>query len=195
MIICKHPVRLYDVDVLGLLGVVILTGLAGWLLVFPWQETWEGYQGLAAKRALARQQLDNTIVQLETYEQGVAELEEVLAAQIEVAPSAGVFSKMLQKMTDVAQAANLEIVSVAPQPMKPLGDYLISDVEVRGRGQSTDFVRFLDQLAQENPYQALNACSIEKRKSNPEGLCDVSWTVRLYFLPDPVAKKRGPVTP
>jgi len=194
MIVCRRPFRLYDVDILGLAGVAALAGLAIWLLVFPWQETWEGYQGLASKRTVARQQLDSAILQLESYERGVAELERVLAAQIEVAPSASVFSAMLQKMTDVAQGSHLVITSVTPEPMKPQGDYLVSDVEVRGRGRSADFVRFLDELAQKNPYQALVACSIEKRKNNPDGLCDVSWTVRLYFLPETIARG-GAATP
>jgi hypothetical protein len=93
-------------------------------------------------------------------------------------------------MTDLAKDAELELINVAPRPAVAEGAYLVSDIEVTSRGRSHDFIRFLDQLALGNPYQALRSCSITHLASSDRTTCDLTWTVRLYVLPS-VASAAG----
>jgi Tfp pilus assembly protein PilO len=190
MILCQRP-RLYDVDLMGLFGALILVAAGLWLALAPWQRTWSTYKRLATARAAAQERVHQEIVKLERFERGLAPLEDTVQTQATHVPTADSFSRLLGQMTDVARASNLELRNVAPQPAVPNGMYLVSDVLVGGRGQSQDFIRFLDRLAQENPYQMLRSCSIVRSPADTQATCELTYTLRLYLLPGTPATPDG----
>jgi len=190
VIVCKK-LKLYDVDLIGL-GVLVAFGVAAWwLVVVPWQRTWTGYQDMAAQQAEMEHRLQDEIVTLEQRQQELVQLEEVIEAEVGGVPHAGTLSGLLQEITDMAREANLDLLSVAPKPAAASGAYLVSDVQMGGRGCSHDFIRFLDCLAQRNPYQVLHDCSITSSPMGPGLSCELGWTVRLYLLPDPSSRDEG----
>lgn len=183
MIVCKKPCTLFDVDLLGL-GVLAALGLAAWwLVVAPWRQMWSDYAILAAQRASAEAALQADSQAWERYQQGLTDLERTVAGQLEAAPRVATLAQQLRRMTELAEAADLEVTSVVPQPAEEQGAYLVSDIAVSGRGRAHDFIRFLDRLAQENPHQSLEACAVRRNLGDGD-LCDLAWTIRMYLLPD-----------
>lgn len=183
MIVCKKPIPLYDVDVLGAVGVVVLALATWWLAAAPWQKTWQRHRDMVAKRNTAQARFQVDMAESERFGQELAHLEGVVAAQAAEVPRADALSQLLREMTDVAKQAQLELLNVVPQPATPDGPYQVSDIQVSGRGRSRDFIQFLDQLALGNPYQSLRLCSITRPGNATQPTCDLSWTVRLYLLP------------
>jgi hypothetical protein len=184
LIVCHKPVRLYDVDLTGLAIIAALGALAWWFVVAPWQTTWHAYHELAARHAATQAGLENDLAELGRFEQGLAELRRTIVSETEAVPSdASTSRRLLRNMTDIARDAGIEILSVAPKPSAYEGDYLVTDIQVMGRGRSMDFIRFLDQLAGANPYQSLQSCSISRATGSSDAECRLSWSVRLYLLP------------
>jgi hypothetical protein len=183
MIVSRRPWTLYDVDLLGAGGMLALALLAWWLVAAPWQAMWRDYRALAAARTAAQTRLQQAGLELRGYEERLAELAQTVTTQTRAVPAADELSRQLRRMTDTAGATQLAVLSVTPQPAALDGAYWVSDVQFGGRGQSQDFIRFLDRLAQENPYQALRTCSITHNGAADQPLCDLNWTVRMYLVP------------
>jgi Tfp pilus assembly protein PilO len=191
VIVCKKPCTLYDADLLGGAGLLVLA-LAAWFVVLaPWQRMWHDYRRLVAARSAAESQLRDQVQDVERFEQGLAQLEEVVASEAAKAPRVDALSRLLQGVTDAALSSQLELLSVSPQPTVASGAYLVSDVRLGGRGSSRDFVRFLDRLARENPHQSLEACSITRSPQSADARCDLTWSLRLYLLPAEAPPAKG----
>lgn len=183
MIVCRRPFVLYDVDLIGL-GVIASLLVGAWFVVGrPWQATWSEYRVLATQRNTIEANLQRDMRELERFEIGLAQLRQRVDAKLADVPRPTSVPALLRKMTDLARAANLELLSVAPAPAKEQDAYLVSDVNVVGRGRSLDFIRFLDLLAQENPYQCLKTCRLSRPPVSSSPTCEISWTMRLYLLP------------
>jgi Tfp pilus assembly protein PilO len=191
VIITRKPWTIYDVDLLGAATVIALAAAAWWLAVMPWQQTWARSRELAAQHAALQAGLRGDVTELERFQQQLKQLENTVTAQAAEVPRADSVSDLLRRMTDLAKDAELELINVAPRPATAQGAYLVSDIEVTGRGRSHDFIRFLDQLAQGNPYQALRACSITRPASGERSTCELVWTIRLYVLPSVASSSGG----
>ncbi len=183
MIICRKPITLYDVDVLGAVGVVVLSVAIWWLVVVPWQQTLRRHGETVAQRTAAQARLQADLAASEQFAEEMAQVERAVATQTALVPRSDSLSRLLSELTELAKESRLELLSVAPQPAISEGAYLVSDIQVSGRGQARDFVQFLDQMASNNPYQTLRGCSISRPANNPQATCDLTWTVRLYLLP------------
>jgi hypothetical protein len=184
VIVCRRPLALYDVDLLGAAGLLLLGFAAWWTVWAPWQRTWHECRALGAERRAAEIQLQQQLTELERFEKGRAWLESQIAGQSERAPGPAALPTLLQQMTELARDAHLELVSVKPQPAAREGVYLVSDVQFAGRGQSRDFIRFLDRLAEQNPYQRVRTCAVRRPAQAAEPRpCELEWSVRLYLQP------------
>lgn len=192
MIVSRKLRTFYDVDLLGAGGLALLGLTTWWLVLAPWQQMWHDYCRLVAARATAEARLHGDILELERFEQGLAELGDVVASEICRVPRADSLSQLLHKMTDVAADAQLELLSVTPQPATTDGAHLVaSDIHVASRGRSHDFIRFLDQFAQANPYQSVYSWSITRPVGGQQPICELSWSVRLYLLPAAALDRSG----
>jgi len=194
VIVCRKPCTLYDFDLLGVAGVVVAALAAWWVVVAPWRQMWNEYRGLVGVRERTERALQQETAALDRFEQGLAQLGDAVAAEADEVPRAAAYAQLLKRMTDAALDAQLDLLNVSPQPVVARGPYLVSDVKLGGRGRSQDFIRYLDRLAQENPYQALQTCALT-RAASPGApaapLCDLSWTVRLYLLPAGSSESTG----
>jgi Tfp pilus assembly protein PilO len=194
VIVCRKPWTLYDCDLLGVSGLVVIGLATWWAVVAPWRHMWSEYQGLVQVRERTERALQADVGTLERCEQGLTQLEGAVTALANEVPRSAAYGQLLKRMTDAALDAQIEVLNVSPQPLVTRGPYLVSDVRLGGRGRSQDFVRFLDRLAQDNPYQALQACSLVRaaQPGAPESaLCDLTWTVRFYLLPGGPGESAG----
>ena len=183
MILCRKPFPIYHVDALGALGVLGLVLAGWWLAVVPWRQTCAGYRELGQRRASLEAELQARSERLDQVQQDLSWLEGVVQAQAVEVPRADSVPQLLREMTDVAKEAQIELLSVVPQPAVAEGAYLVSEIQLAGRGGSRDFIRFLDRLAQRNPFQALTNCAVRRSATAADPACELSWTVRLYMLP------------
>ena len=188
MILCRRPFLIYHVDALGGLGVLGLVLAGWWLAVVPWRQTCAGYRELGERCASLESDLQAQSERLDQVQQDLSWLEGVVQAQAVEVP-APILSRACCEMTDVAKEVQIELLSVAPQPAVSEGAYLVSEIQLAGRGRSRDFIRFLDRLAQRNPFQALTNCAVRRTATAADQACEISWTVRLYMLP---AVETGP---
>jgi hypothetical protein len=183
MIICKRPCTLYDVDVAGLGGLVLLAALAYFVIVVPMRAHWSTYRDLSAQHRSAEAVAQQTGNRVRQAGADIARLGDGVAALAERAPEPGSLPQFLSRATDLAEQAQLEVFQVLPHATRAVDEYLIADIEMSGCGRSLDFIGFLDALARENPYQSLQQFSITQPDGPDDGLCDLSWTIRLYMLP------------
>jgi len=191
MIIARKPLVIFDVDLFGV-GALGLLLAAGWFLVVaPWQQVWSEHTALSAGREQVESRLQSDIRELERFDKGLEQLRAAVESQAGAVPDEASLPQVLREMTSIAQAADVEIQSVAPQPARHQGPYRISDIDVTGRGTSREFIRFLDLLAQRNPHHALRACMLTRAAESPDARCELSWTLRLYLLPRLAAGSGG----
>ena len=183
MILRKGRLTLYPVDLIGAVSVIGLGFAAWWLVVLPWQETWQDYRECAAQRTNAEVELRGDVAELETYGEELARLRTAVEREARQVPREDSLPRLLSRMTDIARDANIELLNVEPQSALPEGPYVVNDIQVTGRGHSRDFIRFLDEIARRNPYQALQSCSIRRPVGAADAGCELRWTVRFYMLP------------
>lgn len=194
MIISRRPIPIFDVDLVGAATIAAVVAAGWWLVLQPLQQTWSDYGAVALEHRTVQEALQGEIAALEEFRRRVTQYEEVVADHADAVPNAGTVSDLLQEITDLAEASNLEVFTVRPARGTRQGAFTVSDVEVGGRGSSRNFVRFLDELAQRNPYQTLMRCTIRRLPESEGDACDLRWTTRLYLLPDaesPLAASGG----
>ncbi len=180
MIVCREPVVVYDVDLIGA-AVLCVFGLAAYFaVVAPWQSTRDGYQQLARQREVAVAARDQAASKLDSGHRELQQLEELIAARQEGAAGAPVTAQLLGRLSALAEGSGLELRQVKPLPPTDVGPYRCMDVQMSARGSSPRFLRFLDRLAQECPNQSLLQYSITHASAESEGECNLEWTLRLF---------------
>ena len=182
MIICKRPFVLYDVDAAGVAALVLLGVVAYFAVFIPVQAQQKASRALRTELTDTRSTTGQTAAQLQTVRQDVAQLQRCLADGAAQAPTATSLTQFLSRIALLAEDANLQVLQIVPAPTQRVGDHLTSDVHISGRGRSLDFIRFLDRLARENPYQSLQRFSITQDEGAADELCTLSWTIRLNML-------------
>ena len=192
MVICRKPFTLFDVDILGAGALLVLIAGGWWFVINPWSTLWTQYRSMAERRATARANLKSDLHELERFDAGLASLRTTVQEQARIAPSAGSVSGALKELTELAKREHLTLLGVTPQPATQSGDYVCADIRVIGRGQSGDFVRFLDRFSAANPYQSLESCVISRDRRSTDAECELSWQTRLYLIPDaPLGESSG----
>jgi hypothetical protein len=188
VILCRKPIPIYDVDALGALALLMLALAGWWLAVAPWRQTCASYLELGQRRAALQSHLQSESRRLDHAGQDLAWLQGIIDTQAVEVPRTDSVPQLLREMTELAQQADIELLSVLPQPVSPEGAYLVSDIQLTGRGRSRSFIRFLDRIAQRNPFQALTSCSVKRAPGAADENCELRWTLRLYMLPAAEAK-------
>jgi Tfp pilus assembly protein PilO len=183
MILVRRPVTLYDVDALGLAAALAML-LSGWLLVLsPWQRMWDEYQALVRAHHRVERELGQDAVELQRAQERLTRLEQIAAAPSTTLPDGSAAPRLLEEIATLARASGLELRSMVPRPPELHGPHLVQDIDLEGRGASIDFLAFLRRLAQANPCQSLEDCTIKRMaiETNPE--CALRWTLRLFLRP------------
>jgi len=183
MIVCKKPCTVYDVDLAGLSALTVLGLLTYFAVVVPMRMHWNSYRDLSARQHSSETAVRQTGNQLRRVEADVTRLQAAIVTLARQAPQPGSLPQFLSRATVLAEGTQLEVFQVIPHATRAVDECLVADIEMSGRGHSLDFIRFLDALARENPYQSLRQFSITRREQSDDGLCDLSWTIRLHMLP------------
>jgi hypothetical protein len=183
MIVCKKPWTIYDVDLAGLSALTVLGLLTYFVVILPVRRHWDSYRDLSAQQQSSETVLRQTGNQLRRVEADVARLKAAIVSLAEQAPQPSSLPQFLSRTTILAEGMQLEVFQVIPHTIQTVDGCPVADIEMSGRGYSLDFIRFLDMLARENPYQSLRRFSITRLEQPEGGLCDLSWTVRLHMLP------------
>jgi len=205
MILCRRPLTIYDVDLIGMLALAVVALATCFGAILPAGANATEYRQLSAQIAAAKEQLAQTAARLQQISAQTARLEQGVAARKRNAPHPGETTRFLQRAASLAELYQLELVQVVPQATRRVGGatdsrntnsrkeqteempdlaggYLISDVTFVGRGRCPDFIRFLDHLAREHPYHALQDFAIRRNPKADDERCELSWTLRLYML-------------
>lgn len=193
MILLRKPFTLFDVDVLGLLGLLGLGAVAGWLVVQT-AAVQTGLRELQARLRNAEPQRRQQLQKLESLQQELDALRAEVAARQAEAPGADAVAGFVGQIAHLAADTGLDLQNVTPGPIAEENGRLHCDVQVVGRGGSLDFVRFLFQLAARNPYQTLRTFTINRPAGPEPPICQITWTLRLYMVapPKPLAGEPPP---
>ncbi|MBK9121197.1 MAG: hypothetical protein IPM18_16570 [Phycisphaerales bacterium] len=183
MILCRRPWLVYDTDALGAAAVLLLVAVGAWLVTGPGPRVWQEHRGSQAAHAAAKSGLYADLAALDDYQRGVGALQSTLTESVAAVPRFERFSAILEEIAAEVRGAELDLLSVTPQPSQREGAYLVADVHVGARGSSVNFVCFLDAFARRNPHHALRACRVQRQPASAEALCELQWTLRFYFLP------------
>lgn len=182
MILIRRPVTLFDVDLIGVLGLLGLGAAAGWLILQTSSASALLRQDQARLKnadPLRRAQLQT----LNTLQQEIELLRANVAKRQAHAPGPASVSGLVGQIARAAHSAGLELLNVTPGPLVTQDGQLLCDIQVAGRGSSLSFLQFLFDMADSNPYQTLQAFSIS-RPVTPDGpACQINWTLRLHMLP------------
>jgi len=183
MIICRRPITVYDVDLAGFFSLGVIAALAYYLVAMPLQDRFGEYRTLSARQLTVEAMARQTGNRVRAVEAEVAQLNTTVAELIEQAPQTDSLPRFLNRATDLAERARLEVSQVVPQATRNEGEYIVADVQMSGRGRSIDFIKFLDTLAREDRYHTLQQFSITRSNDGQDERCALSWTLRLYMLP------------
>ncbi len=187
MVICKRPCRIYDVDAVGFLT-VLLIGATGYQTGFVSLQDQnrtlvERRQELAAVRAAAKDVHERRVRVGENLKRFRAQLAGV-SAQV---PTVNSLTQFLSELATLARRSDLEVLQIVPGRTETQHGHAMSDISVTARGRSIDFIRFLGRLERASPHQSLQRLSIARRAQSQHKQCELAWTIRLHMLPAEVA--------
>jgi len=182
MIICRKPLTLYDVDVVGDAALLALMLGAYFGVTCPAKVNADEYRDLAVQIDEAQKKLEQTSGSLSEVLAEIDSLRSGVVTQTSLAPNPDALQPFLRRAAALALQCDIAIAQVAPNPVQEVGDYLSADIYFTGRGGSLAFASMLDRLACENPYFALLEYSIKRARKGEGRLCELSWTLRLYML-------------
>lgn len=191
MIILRRPVLLYDVDLLGVVALVILALGAIAFVYLPVGDADRALAALKTELQVRQGQADITTHQLD----GARRDNDRLAAAVETArrgaPDSSALTRFVSVLSLEAAACGIEITQVRPSGVEMQDGLLVGRLTVIGQGRGADFLRLLDALARENRHQAVADASMTKAPGIDGELCALTWTHQIRMLPDGPSSSEG----
>jgi Tfp pilus assembly protein PilO len=184
MIVSRKPCTLYDVDVIGIVVLVVIALAACFGVVVPAGANASEYRELSAKIAAANAAADQTGSRLRRVSQEIEVLQRGVAGHMHAAPKPSALTPFLQRVASLAIPCNLRIIQVLPQPVQQAEACLTCDVSFSAQGRSLGFARLIHELSRDNPYFSLQDFSIKTSPNAAQPTYELSWTLRLYMLED-----------
>lgn len=182
MILCRRPIRIFDVDLAGAAAVLGALLIGYFVVLVPaWSRMRDaralGQQRLAAEAAMRQGQ-----ERLASCEEDIARLERGIALRLAETPSLQRRAELLNEVVRLARACGLEMVQVLPQPPQIDGPRAIAETRFVGAGDMPGLVRFLDALAAARPEHSVHEIVITPAQSGDPGRCEISCTLRFHLL-------------
>jgi hypothetical protein len=184
MIVCRKPCTVYDVDVIGMAVLVVLSLAACFCVVIPAGKNGDEYRVLSTEVSSTRNAIAQANGRLRQVNAEISLLEKAVSERTRAAAKPGELTPFLHQVVSLAEACDLEVAQVLPEPVRRSGGCLVGEARFSGRGNVVDFLRLLDQLGQKTPTFALKAFSIKGAGKPDDSRCILSWTMRLYMLDD-----------
>lgn len=186
MVLCRRPIRVFDVDVVGLAGLALIGAAAYLLLIHGVRSDWRAFQDAAQQRTATERTVSGMHAVLRALDADITRIALVSKQAVGTAPRQGDIPAMLAQLADIAQRCGVDLGQVTPQPAVAGNGYWYVDVEVTGRGASGAFIALLDQFALLNQYHSIPRLSVQTDGVNG-GTCRLAWTLRLHVLPEEMA--------
>jgi Tfp pilus assembly protein PilO len=184
MILARRPLRLFDVDAIGA-ALLVALGAAGYVgLIEPMRSEWARLEGMRTALHTVRQGESQLAGQLGHLEKDVMRLRAAVGEHAARVPRSDALPQFLSQLVSLAESARLTLQRVTPQAARSEGQYVVGDVTVAASGTSLDFIRFLDSLSADVPYQSITRLSMTGPPAPGDARCAISWTLRLHMLPD-----------
>lgn len=184
MIVCRRPVLIFDVDLIGATVCAALFGLGYLGGVQRVRADWESLGALRARAVAADRACQAVRARLSEAQRTAATLRAAIENRAAEVPGPEALSAFLSRVGVLAAESDLMVQQVAPQPMQVEGAYVVCEIRMSGSGRSLDFIRFLDRLARDSSYHVVRGFRITGA-GGQEPNCALSWTLRLYMLPSP----------
>lgn len=184
MILLRKPVRVFDVDVLGVAVLVALGATAYLTAVVPSRAQAEEHRALSSEAMTAEAKVLDAEGRLRGIERLTRELQTTVAERIAKSPTRAEINAIVNSMMLETASANLQIESVEPRPPLRVGDHYVCDVIMVGRGRAPDFVEFLESLAERHPYHSIEMLSIARGAGYEDEACRFEFHLQLHLLPD-----------
>jgi hypothetical protein len=182
MIVCRKPCTVYDVDVIGVVALLIIGAAACVGVIAPANANASERRDVTAMIATANVKSEETNSRLRSLNTEIKTLFAGVTQHAELAPRPGALTPLLHRVATLADEYDLQITQVLPQATHEVDGYLQADVWLSARGFSPDFLRLLDRLSRESPYCALRDFSIKRIGNSADQRCQLSWTIRLHML-------------
>lgn len=190
MILLHRPIVVYDVDAVAAVVLLALLALGYFGVVEPAEERARLQNGLQAQLTQLEAQMGRRAARLRALEEQVGQLQKGVAAQRAAAPRRASLAATVQGIVALAESCGLRVAQVAPQTGRET-DHHLADFAFSARGYSLDFLRFLDQLARDNPHCSVLQFAVAASAQAEDAACNLSWTLRLRMLSDEPAALAG----
>lgn len=184
MILCRRPVRIYDVDLAGA-GALLAIGLAGYVgVVRPAGADADQRRGLEHAVAAAGGEAESASARLKACEQDARSLREGIARVASRVPRVRERAETFNALGDLAQRCGLVIEQLAPQAPERVGGRTTADGRFAGHGTLGALLAFLQALDRERPHYSVEelVLHVPELTDAPRGA--LSFTLRLYLLED-----------
>lgn len=183
MILLQKPL-IFDVDVLGGVGLVVFA-LVAWIgIIAPVQAQQDDQRALRQSTNVAEAALQRAAERQRATEDDIRRLRAGINTQTGRAPIAAALPQFVKRVALLAEDYGLKVTQIVPQPARKVENRLVSDVQVSARGDLIGFARLLERLRRETPYFALIDYSISSGKDGDASQRAITWTLRLNMLPD-----------
>lgn len=193
MIVLRSPLRLYDVDLVGiaLLAAALAGGYFG--LLVPQAANSAEYARSVQATDQAQAQLDLKLLEFQALKRNIASLEVGVAERYENAPKVGDVNRIVNSLASIAKETEIAIDSIVPEQARRSDERFSSDIRIVANGRSVSFIKFLDEVSRAHPQHSIESMTIHIDKRADHTICALTLTLRFYFLPnDEAARESGP---
>ncbi len=191
MIVLRKPVRIFDVDLLGVAAMLALVAAAYLVIVLPSHTQAEQRKKLGQQIEEVQHRVRSLEQELHRFNKLAGDLRALVNRRIAQAPSRSEINTILNRIMLEAEQTHLRIDSLEPEPPRRIDDGFVCDVNIAGRGHAPDVIAFLDALAAREPYHAILTLNLDRAAHSGDEACRVSIRVRLHLLPDEIRLAKG----
>ena len=189
MLISQRP-KIFDVDLIGLLLLVLITALAGWFGVRPLGDLYD--------RELQR--TTETASHTETQQQRLAGLQQLVSHQQrlteQLRKSRDVLientglAEVIARLGDLSSDCDLMLNEIRPMETDVEENFRVTPIELQIGGTFVGLRQFLQELPRVMPYLRAESTSMRVIDAQQGGLCRIRLTL-LAFAPREVGQATG----
>jgi hypothetical protein len=189
LILLQRPVRIFDVDLIGVVMVAIIGIVAYVSVILPAVEGAAIGAQLRQSVALADGSIQRTAERLDQYTRDMKSLHEAVAARAAAAPQARDTTGFPSVVAAAAEATGVHIVQMVPVAPRETERGLVSDLQVVARGSLLELTRLLERLRRERSYHQVLEYSVVESREVGDPRCTLTFTLRLCLVGEKAGAK------
>lgn len=189
MILLQKPVRIFDVDLIGIVMVAIIGIVAYVSVILPAVEGAAVGAQLRQSVALADGSIQRTAERLDQYTRDMKSLSNAVSERTAAAPQTRDTSGFPSVVAAAADATGIHIVQMAPVAPRETERGLVSDLQVVARGSLLDLTRLLERLRRERSHHQVLEYSVVESREAGDPRCLLTLTLRLYLFSEKAGAK------